>query len=730
MKISTLASEGAALPQCDSWPAFIVTHTQSALVEHRDQSLLSCRPRGLQHGPQVILREQLVRGHVLVALLARGRAASGILPFALRCAHVRSAMAVSKWRITSSFVVTCRLGTKPAPGHALNRRPPVGAPSMLEPLVRDGAARLVQWTRQGEVRLTPLALAVDAPGLPAPAGRLALSRVPLPRPTVLAGGSRFAPTPEDAQAFLVVDDELPYAPGGGDDLVRAGHEESYQAHRGDAAFVAVDPHGRIPPDAEVVVMAYARAWLDDPYRFAKAVTALRETAGPERLLHLPGCGLPQEIALLAYCGVDLVDDTAAVLAARQGICVTPEGNLPGDAAAEAGLVPDASPQTLVAHARDAVQKEIARVHAAIRAGKLRELVEQRSRASPELAAHLRRLDKECYQFFAERVPLVRKDRLYATSESSLDRPEIVRFRRRLARRYRKPTSARILVLLPCSATKPYAMSKTHRILFSALDRVRNRGAVHEVVLTSPMGVVPRELENLYPANAYDLPVTGHWSEDEKTMIRDALTALLERSRYDHVVVHLDETEMEIASPALPDFHYTVEKDPLARESLDNLANTLNKLADALPKVAWRERALDDMSSLARFQFGEAGHALVEGAEVRGKAPFFRLFDQASGEQIAMTTQDRGYLSLALEGGRRLLDEGHYRVEIENFTPRGTIFAVGVKGADAEVAPDDEVVLHHAGEFRGVGRALVAGSEMGAMRKGGCVAVRHHTGAKK
>ncbi|HEX2022777.1 MAG TPA: archaeosine synthase subunit alpha, partial [Candidatus Thermoplasmatota archaeon] len=590
-------------------------------------------------------------------------------------------------------------------------------------MVRDGAARIVQWTRQGVARLAPLALAVDAPGLPAPPGPLALSRVPLERPTVLAGGSRFTPTPEDAQAFLVLDDELPYAPASGEELMRAGHEETYQAHRGDAAFVAIDPNGRLPPDAEVVALGHARAWLDNPYAFARAITAMRENAGPERLLYLPGCGLPQEIALLAYAGVEVFDDAPALLAARQGVYVTPEGNLPAEAAVAAGLLPDAKPETLVAHAREAVQKEVARVHAAIRAGKLRELVEQRSRASPELAAHLRRLDKESYQFYAERVPLLRDGRLYATSESSLDRPEIVRFRRRLARRYRKPTAARVLVLLPCSATKPYALSKTHRILFSALDRVRNRGTVHEVVLTSPLGVVPRELENLYPANAYDLPVTGHWSEDEKTMVRDALTALLERSRYDHVVVHLDETEMEIAAPALADFHHTVEKDPLSPESLENLANTLNKIADALPRVGWKQRALDDLSSLARFQFGEAGHVLVEGAEVKGKAPFYRLLDADTGEQIAMTTQDRGYLSLAPEGGRRLLEEGHYRVEIEDFVPRGTVFAVGVKGADAEIAPEDDVVLHHAGEFRGVGRALAAGVEMGAMKKGGCVAMR-------
>jgi archaeosine synthase len=377
-----------------------------------------------------------------------------------------------------------------------------------------------------------------------------------------------------------------------------------------------------------------------------------------------------------------------------------------------------------------VAREVARVHAAIRAGKLRELVEQRTRASPDLAAHLRRLDKDCYQFFAERVPLLREGQLFATSKESIDRPEIVRYRRRLSRRYRKPTSARILVLLPCSASKPYSQSKTHRILASALERVRNSAVVHEVVLTSPLGVVPRELEMVYPAAHYDLPVTGHWDEDEKRMIQDALTALLERSRYDAVVVHLDEVEMEIAAPALADFHYTVDKDPLSHESLDNLASTLNKLADALPRVHWRTRTIDDMSSLARFQFGEAGQSLVEGADVKGRLPFLKLVDGETGEQLAMTTEGRGYLSLALEGGRRLMDAGHYRVEIEDFRPSGTIFAVGITHGDAEISPEDEVILHHQGEFRGVGRALVAGVEMGPMKKGACVTVRHRSEVKK
>jgi predicted RNA-binding protein len=53
--------------------------------------------------------------------------------------------------------------------------------------------------------------------------------------------------------------------------------------------------------------------------------------------------------------------------------------------------------------------------------------------------------------------------------------------------------------------------------------------------------------------------------------------------------------------------------------------------------------------------------------------------------------------------------------------------VGVTHGDAEIAPEDEVVLHHNGVFKGVGRAMAPGIEMGRMKKGACVGVRHHVG---
>ena len=131
---------------------------------------------------------------------------------------------------------------------------------MIEPVARDSAARILTWTRNGRSLVTPLALAAAFPDAPAPAGRLLLAREPHARDTVLAGGSRFYPSGPEAQSFLVIDDDLPYTSAGGADLLKAGHEENHQEHVGDRAFVAFDPAGRIPADAEVVAMGGARSW--------------------------------------------------------------------------------------------------------------------------------------------------------------------------------------------------------------------------------------------------------------------------------------------------------------------------------------------------------------------------------------------------------------------------------------------------------------------------------------
>jgi predicted RNA-binding protein (TIGR00451 family) len=59
---------------------------------------------------------------------------------------------------------------------------------------------------------------------------------------------------------------------------------------------------------------------------------------------------------------------------------------------------------------------------------------------------------------------------------------------------------------------------------------------------------------------------------------------------------------------------------------------------------------------------------------------------------------------------------------------GSIFAVGVKEADTDIRPGDEVIIIDQGEkVVAVGRSEMSGSEMCEFEKGRAVTVRHKLG---
>ena len=80
--------------------------------------------------------------------------------------------------------------------------------------------------------------------------------------------------------------------------------------------------------------------------------------------------------------------------------------------------------------------------------------------------------------------------------------------------------------------------------------LHNPGIIHEVILTSPLGIVPRELELIYPAAQYDIDVSGQWSNDEQTMIQQLLQYYLKQWKYDTCIVHVPPSIQEFIIPLL------------------------------------------------------------------------------------------------------------------------------------------------------------------------------------
>jgi archaeosine synthase len=365
-------------------------------------------------------------------------------------------------------------------------------------------------------------------------------------------------------------------------------------------------------------------------------------------------------------------------------------------------------------------EELRAVREHIRSGHLREYIERQCRARPWLTAAFRLIDAE-NTFLEKRTPLFRSGTLYANTAESMNRVEISRFAQRVLERY-TPPDLDTLVLLPCSAKKPYSISTSHQKFINALGKYRRY--VHEVIITSPMGVVPRELELMYPAAHYDTPVTGYWDKEERAWVGGCLRSYLQKNTYRNIVAHVHGAYREICEDVEKElgleFVYTADEGVTSRESLRKLEQSVSEYEN-VKKRAGEEAKLDLMRAAADYQFGKgAGDILVSGAVVKAPFPKFQLF---SGKQLATLIPQYGTIALTVEGGLRIASQTDYRVKIGDFTPHSSILAPGVEYADPQIRPGDEVLVE--GEtFFGVGRAHMSGWEMKQCGKGIAVELRH------
>ena len=425
----------------------------------------------------------------------------------------------------------------------------------------------------------------------------------------------------------------------------------------------------VDDSVEMVVVPNAYELRKDPRRIVDAVVRLREACGFGRLLCMLGIGEPSTVALLSYMGVDVFDDSLPRAAGLEHVLLMPEAEVAmGD-----GDVVGANIDYMVA--------ELAKTRMFIEADRLRELADQRSFSSPSNVALLRLYDQNAYQYAEETCSTV-GCRFSCNSTQALRRPDLKRYRDRMGS-YRKPEHKRILLLLPCSAKKPYHISKTHRAFASAIHTAQHDTLVHEVIVTSPLGMVPRELDACYPANSYDIPVTGEWKCEEKAMIRKMVGDLIAQG-YDKVICHLGE-DYELVE-GLAEMECTVVGDPTSPKSLENLDKALRAAAKGMETVDY----LVDRNNLARglleFQFGRDNADLLMDGDTYaiGKFPYWKFIREVDGKkiQMGMMTPERGMVSLTLEGAEVLAKAGYATVEIMDFELKGNLFAVGVVRASA------------------------------------------------
>jgi archaeosine synthase alpha-subunit len=471
------------------------------------------------------------------------------------------------------------------------------------------------------------------------------------------------------------------------------------------------PDGPVPPPGAALMVANWHTALADPGACVRYLVALKERLPPDALLYAPAAALPSNVALLAWTGFDLFDYTGPDLATARSRFLLPEGEFSADAL-ESGLCscPGCAAGSLFLHNRLALDAELALVRRFVHAGRLRDLVDARSRLDANVVAVVRLLDRR-YAFVEPWTPVTGPAPMRANSAEALARPEVRRFAERVLERYR-PARTDTVVLLPCSARKPYSLSRSHALFAGAV-----RSRAHELIVTSPLGIVPRELELCYPAAHYDVPVTGYWDAEEVAVIAATLAAYLGRHGFTRVIAHLEGGALRVAEVAAGEVGCGLEPTVVdGRPASDASLALLDAALDGS-----RRQHEDPLRGLALYQFD--CELTSPGLRSRGRYPnvqYLRGRNPVFGIDAAA-----GLLRPTFEGWS-LLGDG-YRVKIDDFVPQGDVLAPGVLDADPRIRPGDEVLVVGPSALA-TGRAAMSAGEMLRSTRG--VAVRRRKVMKR
>ena len=240
----------------------------------------------------------------------------------------------------------------------------------------------------------------------------------------------------------------------------------------------------------------------------------------ERPLHLFGAGHPSMFALAVALGCDLFDSAAYALYARENRYMTENGTwrlndldyFPCSCPrcsmeTPRGLemkVPKEREIFLAEHNLYVCIAELKRIKQAIRTGRLWEHTEMRVHAHPALLSALKHLRRH-EDFLEKYSPTAKTSGFFYFDSVGLARPEITHYKKRLTERYTPPQDAKVLLLVPQTRNKPFHRApefKKIRQLFRSLGKELS-SQVHVCVYSAPFGLVPLELDEVYPLSQHE-----------------------------------------------------------------------------------------------------------------------------------------------------------------------------------------------------------------------------------
>ncbi|MCW3995033.1 MAG: tRNA guanosine(15) transglycosylase TgtA [Candidatus Bathyarchaeota archaeon] len=290
------------------------------------------------------------------------------------------------------------------------------------------------------------------------------------------------------------------------------------------------------------------------YRYdvlAEMILTAKKGIPIERPLHLFGAGHPSMFALAVALGCDLFDSAAYALYARENRYMTENGTWRLE---ELDYFPCSCPRCssetprtlelkkpkerevfLAEHNLHVCLAELRRIKQAIRDGRLWEHTEMRLHAHPALLSALKRL-RNHEDFIEKFSPTTKSSGFFYFDSVGLARPEITNYRKRLSERYNPPQSAKVLLLVPQTRNKPFHKAPEFKKIRQLLSNLGEgfSSQVHVCVYAAPFGIVPIELDEVYPLSQHDtaLPL------DCETIdyVAEQVSQYIQRNNYQSIIL--------------------------------------------------------------------------------------------------------------------------------------------------------------------------------------------------
>ncbi|MCS7364509.1 MAG: tRNA guanosine(15) transglycosylase TgtA [archaeon GB-1867-035] len=326
------------------------------------------------------------------------------------------------------------------------------------------------------------------------------------------------------------------------------------------------------------------------------VMTAKEELPIEKPIHLFGAGHPIVMPLLVAMGCDTFDSASYALYARDERYITPLRTikfsrlkyLPCNCNVCSRFeVEDLREmerreriKLIAEHNLSVILREIDEIKQAIHEGSLWELIEIKAKAHPQLYKAIKKLSK--YKNYLEKFdPIVKGEikGIFYTGSEGLIRPEVTRHLMKMRENIRFPEK-RILILIPDPKEKPFSKSRYVREIMKIIKKSCHEekiNKIHECIYCIPFGVIPLELDEVYPLSQYEAVESRN--EDEREVIFNSIKELISQNKYSNVIFISAEN---IAQVIIEKLKHLCRERKISLHIIEE--KTLKKLHDILKKV--------------------------------------------------------------------------------------------------------------------------------------------------